>query len=490
MLKVMLINPPQKHYKKSAGFCSYFPLGLLYIASGVKEICNLKILDCLATNFTVVEKDNYIIYGTPFSRIKEMVEDFSPNVVGITVPSSAQSEMAKALSNLCKTIDPETIIVFGGPDASVRYEKHLMEDTCDYCVVGEGEETFFEFITGLQNCQSNEQIPGLATKRGERIVYTPREPIKDLDQLPYPAYDLINFDDYLCDANLYQSRSLIKENSISIISSRGCPFSCIFCSVKCTMGGKFRYHSAPYVVEHLKYLVKEYGIKRFHFEDGNATLNRRRYEQILEGIIDEKLDIKWDIPDGVRVDTLDEELLRKMKAAGCIDISIGVESANDRVLNEIIKKNLSLEKVVEIASICQSLELQLNAFYIIGFPGETIKEMEETIDFALNLYERYQVTPYLFFATPLYGTELYHICLREGIIGDELTDEQLSTGTSIFGDPIIQTNEFSKTDLKKLALNFILKLRRIGPPLYIREFYEKPKLVFGKGQNKKGVQDR
>ena len=347
-------------------------------------------------------------------------------------------------------------------------------------MVGEGEATFFQLLKGIQERTGYESIPGVAFKKGERIIYTPRDFTEELDRLAYPAFDLIDVKEYLNNAYLYQSRSVISKDSISVITSRGCPYQCIFCSARFTMGRKFRPHSAAYVVQHIKYLVETYGIRKFHFEDGNATLDRERYEQILDGIIGHQLEIKWDIPDGIRADTLDEKLLRKMKTAGCVDVTIGIESGNTRVLNEIIKKNTSLEKVMTIAKTCAALELQLNAFYVIGFPGETLEEIGETIDLALDLYGKYQVIPYLFLATPLYGTELYEICRNNGFIMEEPTDEQLSTGTFLFGDPIISTADFSKNDLRKMVLYFILQLRKLGPPSYIREFYEKPKSDFRK----------
>jgi len=461
MVRVLLINPPQKYFEQSLGFNVYFPIGLLYIGAMIKDICEVKILDCLITDFKIKKTKNFILYGTPFEKIRTIIRNFNPDIVGVTVPFSAQSSNSEEIGRLCKQIDPNITVVFGGPDPSVRYQHFLKNDSCDFCVVGEGEKTFFEFVKNFHSKSSLKNIGGLACNTTEGIQYRPREFLEILDEIPLPAYELINFKDYLGNPYLYISRSGINpKKSISVITSRGCPYDCVFCSIKLHMGKKYRYHSPNYVIKHLKLLIERYGISTFHFEDDNISLNKSRFEQILDKIIENDLKIHWDIPNGIRTDTLDFDLLKKIKKSGCKHLTIAIESGNQHVLSAIIKKNTSLDYMIKVIEYCKQLRIRLSSFYVIGFPGETIENIKETLDLSLKLYKSYNVSPNTLVATPLYGTELYDTCVKEKIIDSDLTDEDLSIATQSYGNPLITTKEFSKDDIKNLMREYELKFEK------------------------------
>jgi radical SAM superfamily enzyme YgiQ (UPF0313 family) len=234
------------------------------------------------------------------------------------------------------------------------------------------------------------------------------------------------------------------------------------------MGKKFRYHSPAYVIEHIKFLIEKYNIRRFHFEDDNISLNKARFEQIVDKIIEQKMEIRWDTPNGVRADTLDFNLLKKIKKSGCENLTIAVESGNQGVLNNIIKKNTSLDRIQETVRFCRQLGINLSAFYVVGFPGETITNMNETINLALRLFKSYHVTPHLFCATPLFGTELYDKCLEQGLIKKNLTDKDLSVATGWYGNPLISTAEFSKKDVKRITKDFQLAMQREKLKYYLK----------------------
>ena len=231
----MLINPPVRLYDPSMEFATYLPTGLLSVAAMVKDICELRIFDCLITDFEIKKIGDFALYGTPFEKVKTAIEGFNPDIIGISAPFSTQSENAKAIARICKEVNPGTIVLFGGPDASVRYELLLKEGFCDFCAVGEGEKTFFEFVKNFNSKSPLEGIEGLAYKVEDEILYKPRRFMENLDELPFPAYDLIDMNVYLKNKYLYGSRSYLK-NSVAIITSRGCPFNCVFCSIKLHMG--------------------------------------------------------------------------------------------------------------------------------------------------------------------------------------------------------------------------------------------------------------
>jgi len=461
MQKVLLINPPQTFYKQSSGFSVYFPLGLLNLAAAVRDICEVSIFDCLVRDFEVRRDGGVVRYGCAFEKVRTAIREVRPNIAGVSIPFTTQAENGKRIGAICREIDPGITVVFGGPDASVRYAQLLESGLCDYCVVGEGEDTFRECIERLDAGESPRGVPGLAYRDREGTVrFTQRAFIHDLDRLPLPAYDLVDMESYLKNPHLYRNRSHIHHRSISVITSRGCPHSCVFCSIRLHMGRRYRAHSPEYVLRHIELCMERYGIRNFHFEDDNISLDRKRFEAILDGMIERGLDIRWDTPNGIRADSLDRALLEKIKASGCARLAIGIESGNQEVLDRIIRKNTSLAYMKEVARHCRELNIRTRGFYVIGFPGETIGNIRETIELALALLRTCDVFPDMLVATPLYGTELYEICVRDGLIDGALSSEELATATQVFGNPLIETPEFTKEDIKLLLKSYAARRKR------------------------------
>ena len=457
MLKVLLINPPQTYFKGSSGVNKYFPIGLMYIAAMIRDVCHVEIFDCLIADFET-KKNNLISYGTPPEEIRKTIEEKKPDVVGISIPFTSQYKNAELVALICKEVNPKIITVFGGPDPSVRFKSILENQYCDYCVVGEGEQTFYELIKSFSFDLPLENINGLAYKRDGVVHYKPRIFPIDLDEFPFPAFDLIDMDKYLKNKYLYRNRGFTGENSISVTTSRGCPYNCVFCSIRLHMGQKYRTHSSEYIIKLLHLCIDKYGITNFHFEDDNLSFDRRRFETILNSIIEENIQIKWDTPNGLRVDTLNYNILKKMKQSGCVRVNLAIESGNQRVLDEVIHKKSNLKNVIEIVKYCKELKIPANAFYVIGFPGETIKEMKDTINLAIKLYRDYDLFPLMLVATPLYGTELYEICMRDKLIKGEPTPEELAIATQTMGNPMISTPDFSQKDVKRVINEYTRKL--------------------------------
>jgi magnesium-protoporphyrin IX monomethyl ester (oxidative) cyclase len=459
MKRVLLINPPHTYNKQYQVFNTYFPIGLMYLASMVKDVCQVEIFDCLTID-SETNNGSFVTHGASPKVIKKVIQEKNPDVVGISVPFTTQYKNAELVAIIAKEVNREIITVFGGPDPTVRYKDILQNDYCDYCVIGEGEQTFFEFIKTFSSSSCPENVKGLAYKRNEGIYYKPRPFITSLDYLPFPAFDLIDVKQYLNNKWLYRNRSNYHKNSISIITSRGCPYNCIFCSIKLHMGQKYRFHSPEYVIRLIRLCIDKYGITNFHFEDDNLSFDKRRFEAILDCIIDNNLNIRWDTPNGVRADSLDFDLLRKMKQSGCKQIILAIESGNQRVLDEVIRKHSKLDKMIEIVRYCKELNIWAKSFYVIGFPGETIGEMKQTTNLALSLFRAYNLFPYMQFATPLYGTELYEICIREKFIDGDPTFEELSLATQTIGNPMISTPDFSKEDVKEVVNEYTSKLKK------------------------------
>jgi radical SAM superfamily enzyme YgiQ (UPF0313 family) len=241
---------------------------------------------------------------------------------------------------------------------------------------------------------------------------------------------LINLEDYFSLRKRgFVDRPIVRgtgaERAVSIVTSRGCPFRCVFCSIHLHMGRKWRAHSVEYVLHHVDFLVDKYGVRHIHFEDDNISSNVHRFRGILDGLIKRGTRVTWDTPNGIRVDTLTRDVLAGCKASGCVYLVFGVESGNQRVLDEIVEKRLDLQAVERVAKWCKEFSLDTGSFFVIGFPGETRQDMKDTVGYALRLQRRYDVNPALFVAIPYPGTVLERIFSERNLLRKELSAEEM-----------------------------------------------------------------
>ncbi len=463
-MKVLLINPPQRQYQSSHGFGINVPLGLLYLAAAIRDEFEVRILDCLITGFEIRKHDDRTDFGASPDRIYKEIAAYQPDVVGITIPFSSQSESSHMVGEICRAVNPNITTVFGGPDPSIRYDSLMRKPFCDHCVVGEGERAFLELLQALRDGKQTQGIEGVPWWLGSTIQLTRRRGVKDLDTLPWPAYDMINIESYMQNPYLYKNREFeaMRPRQISVITSRGCPYKCTFCSISLHMGRHYRYHSPENVIRHLKHLIETYDIRDFKFEDDNVSMRPKRFEAILDWIIEADLGLQWSVPNGMRADTLNLPLLEKIKRSGCQKIRIAIESGNPRVLEELVCKGETLEDMLWVARESYRLGLNQAAFYVIGFPGETLDEMRQTVDLALDLWRRYQLAPSLYLATPLFGTQLYDECVSKGYIDENMTDRQLAVATQTCSTaPMIETPEFSRKEILALTKDYAQKRKQI-----------------------------
>jgi anaerobic magnesium-protoporphyrin IX monomethyl ester cyclase len=273
---------------------------------------------------------------------------------------------------LIKSISPKTEIVFGGPFASGYPELTLRNSAIDVVVAGEGEETFYEYAAGMPK----HSIKGIYFKDNGTVQFTgKRSWNKNLDALPFPALNRINFRK----SNMLMTRALPVS---SIVTSRGCPFQCAFCFHN--MGHEWRGRSAKNVVDEIEWQVKELGVRELIITDDNFTFDRKRAEEIFDEIVARKIKISIQCNNGLRADFLDENILRKAKAAGVWIICLAPETGSPQTLEKLNKK-FRLEDVKRTIQIARSVGLATEAYFLIGLPWETQKDIEKTLAFALDL---------------------------------------------------------------------------------------------------------
>ncbi len=465
-MKILLIRPPSRQVKGSAKPSVSLPLGLLYIAAVLeKNGYNVQIYDAQA-NVTMpfYYDSNGIMYlGDKWQVVREEIKRRNPDLIGISNLFTAQFESTIKVAEIAKQVNKRIITIVGGSHVSVKPEDFFLKtDAVDIACIGEGEFTMLEIAQHYQNQKELKGIPGTAVKdNGQIKINSPRPYIFNLDQLPLPAYHLINLEDYfLLNKNGFGGRPVWRypgvERVVAVITSRGCPFNCIFCSIHLHMGNKWRFHSPDYVLKHLELVISKYKVKHIHFEDDNLTLNIQRFKDIIDGLSRKRIKITWDTPNGIRADIITKELLKDSRACGCTYIILGVESGEQRVLSEIINKQLDLEKVRQVAGWSKEIGLDTMAFFVIGFPGETAADMKKTVRLALKLMKDYDVWPTIFMATPLIGTKLYNICLEKGYLRKELSSENLAK--SILGggeELLIETNDFTPDVISLVMKEFI-----------------------------------
>ena len=355
-LKIALVRPNYHSHLITP------PLGLGYLASYLKSKgYNPVIIDGLNLGYSI-------------EKIVEACQGM--DIVGINCLSDYFSEvidLSRALKRKGLTL------IIGGPHASSLPELTLEETHADYVVVGEGEEALFQLMESIERNESTENLQGIMTKDSKRIAQRPL--IENLDGLPYPDWEQIDPRSY----KRAPHGGLVKSFPIApIISSRGCTFECTFCASSRLWHRKIRFRSPENVVDEIEFLVKRFKVKEIHFEDDNLTLKRQHIEDICKSILRRNLRINWATPNGIRVDTLDLELLKLMKKSGCYSIAFGIESGNQKILNNI-KKHTSLETVIKAVKLAKKIGIITQGFFIFGLPGETEETIHETIDFAKRL---------------------------------------------------------------------------------------------------------
>jgi anaerobic magnesium-protoporphyrin IX monomethyl ester cyclase len=393
-MKVLLINPPTPNIMRGAlppviedETGVYPPLGLLYVAAYVEEVdgCTVEVLDCQAERID-------------HTQLGDIIQKSAPDVVGIQAMTFTIIDAAIVAKTVREHM-PEAFIVLGGPHATIYPAQTVQIPQVDVVIAGEGEYSFTALLRAIKNRQPPEDVSGVMTKQNCHLPLR-WEHIQDLDELKMPARHLIDNHKY--------SSSLAKKNPLTtIMSSRGCPARCVFCD-RPQMGKIFRKRSAENVVSEMRYCKEYFGIAEFMFYDDTFTINRQRVLDICDIIIEESLEVFWDIR--ARVDTVTPEMIHKLRKAGCHRIHYGVETGSPRIQKRL-EKNLDLNKVKEIFHLTKKEGIETLGYFMIGCPDETTDDMKATVEFMLSLPMDYA---HISIFTPFPGTRIYMEALESG----------------------------------------------------------------------------
>lgn len=430
--KVLLVEHPKKLWPLFGNGVAQ-PLHLAYLAAVLeKNGIEVDILDCT-------------VLGYGWDQYKRVLEKTSPDIVGVSGITPFLSSAIKTVQ-ITKEVDPHVATVVGGTHFTLTARQSLMDyPEIDYVVCGEGEITLLELVQALNNGHDPSKVRGIAFRDGKHIEITPERPlIEDLDTLPMPAYHKLPMDKY---------RFVVWGHEMCImLSSRGCPFACRFCTEQRIWRNRWRGRSASKVVDEMELLKTKYGINVIWFGDDCFNLDRKRNEQFLEELEQRKLDIKWFME--ARVDTVqrDADLVQRMSKLGLFYVLLGAESSSENDLR-YLHKNINLSQTKKAVALLKKNGVIAQTNFIVGLPNDTKESIKRTLAFAESLNPDIAIfTP----ITPFPGTDLY--------------DELGSLG-------LIKETEFEKFDyLTPVAGTYKLSRRQLRREIikaYV-QFYARP----------------
>jgi radical SAM superfamily enzyme YgiQ (UPF0313 family) len=419
-LKITLVNPP--YPKASHQHPPFIPLSLGYLGAVLEKASyEVNVIDCQAEFLD-------------FSDFENIFKKKAVEVVGVTSTTLTYNS-ALQIIKIAKNVFPNCTTVLGGCHATFWDENALKEcPSLDVIVRREGEKTFLELVQKLKKNGKLKTIKGITFRdnKGKIIRNDDRLFINNLDELPFPAHHLLPLKPFKRGGKVI----------FPLTTSRGCVYWCDFCTSVRMFGKRYRMRSPKNVVDELEFLITKYGAKQFTFYDDAFTVDTKRTERICEEIIRRNLKIQWDCE--TRVDMVNENLLKKMKAAGCMAVWFGVESGSQQII-EKMHKGLKIEQTRKAFKMVQDLGLMSIAGVVLGFPGETEKTAWETINFVIKELKPTDIGFYI--ATPYPGTPLYELVKEKGWL--KVTDfDKYDTATPIFETPYLKTEKLMEIRYK------------------------------------------
>ena len=441
-MNILLISPPSFNVtQKVMGFSSP-PLNLAYLASMVCTDHRVKILDASIEGFNMQDVIKYIKHN-------------DPDLIGFTGTTTMMPDIYR-LSVLCKEYNKDIKIALGGHHVSFMPEYTFNEcSSIDFIIRGEGELTFSELVNALEKKHALSQIKGLSFRYDHTVKNNPdRGFVENVDSLPSPAYDLLSMDKY-------------RKNNVnfsSILSSRGCPFHCVFCSSSSQLGHKWRAHCVDRIMNELKILYEKYGKDEFEFVDDTFTVSKKRVLDLTKRIRQEGLDISWVASS--RVDTFSKEIGTAMKKSGAHTVYFGIESGSEETLR-FIGKGITLEKAKDSVSTAHKTGLKTIGTFVFGFPNETKEDIKKTLSFSRKIgLDIAQFT----IATPYPGTRLWDYAQKKNLIS---TFDWSKYSTL---EPIMKLEHFSTQAIEKIFRHAYFRFY-LRPSILIKDFLKNNKFI-------------
>jgi len=474
-MNVLFVNPPIRLPAAFAHYPMFSTLGMLQNASWLRAQGHaVQVVDA----FTLESRLNLRDDGGGFRHVGAEVDALAEAaarraaevrgpvvfVVGITMFSDMNRMSENAVAPVVRALRAHAPDVpVGLADLYICGMNYFPFDViktmqaipeASWLLVGEAEPTLPELCRRLDRGETIVGLPRLACRTGDSIHYNPSPPVafQNLDDLPLPAFDLLDMDNYFStQADAIRSELVheyhVVERQLPLMTSRSCPFRCNFCTNQ-VLGLPWRSHSVRYVKHAVETLRERYKVDRFLVLDDNINVDEKRFRELVLALAEAR--VPWDAVNGYRADRLDREMVRAIKAAGNTKITVSAESGDPDLLKKVIRKGLKLSAVIDLARICEQERIPLQVHYIVGVPGESRSQINHTLEFATMLYERHGAWPLLQHAIPFPGTELFRACEEQGLF---VAPPFEIPGSILEVESIIRTPQFTPGEVIRMKRN-------------------------------------
>jgi len=479
--KILLINPPAPVRRP------YPPFGLLSLAAYLESkntcLCDIIDFDCLGLDdlgdLKPIQAPS-VERQVSWDEVESYISNADYDIFGLSLTFSLNFQSTQRVASLIRKHHPDSVIVVGGNHTSSMPKQTLEQiPEIDYAICGEGEKTLTMLINALKGGTDISNIPALVHRdsSGQPTDFNGIPQLLEMSELPFEAIDKIPIRTYrtIWEYLGYSTHYKCNDPAGYLLSSRGCPYRCIYCSTRVVHGRSFRPKSAERVFKEMKERYDKYGVRKFGFVDDNFTVSVKRVEKICdmicaagwpeEGVI-------WSCYS--RVNNLTRNLLVKMKAAGCVSLNFGIESGDEKVL-EIIKKDIKLDEVRNALKVTKELGFFRGCNFMVGHWGDTRESVLRTLEFAIEIEPDYAA---FWITTPYPGTELYELAKEKGRMfsdsyGGDLHDLRKTEFKPVYSPPDLEVdemveltiyvrNEYNRRMRAKRALQ---KLGKISPIL-------------------------
>jgi len=380
--------------------------------------------------------------------LKKRIAEARPDIVGVSAMTIMYAKCVHKSFEIVKSVNGDIKTVLGGIYPTLSLEIAMKDKNIDYIISGEGETRLVNLLKAIEAGNGFEKIDGLSYRnpQDKRFISNPVQgALVDLDVLPLPNYKIFDMPKYMNYGQKYTQNFNFRAYPFAeTMTSRGCPYRCIFCSSNHLYGNKpIRYRSIKHVLNEIDMLVKDYSTKEIIFLDDSFLQSKERAMEIMQSMIDRKYNLLWK-SNNISIFLMDDEVLEMMKKSGCYQLSVSIESGHPRTLKRI-RKPVNLEKIKSVIKRIKELDIELISNFVIGFPGETMDEIRETFRYA----EEIDIDYVLFsIATPLPATELYEMCKEYKCLPQDFNFENFDFYG--FGRGVIRTKDFSPFELQAL----------------------------------------
>ncbi len=501
MIKRILLVQPNMKIATSGQRIVYPPMGIMYLASVLEAGgYTVAILDCQTEGLDreAPLQNGYVDVGIPMEEVGRRILEFKPHLVGISCNFSVMVGSMNETARLVKELLPSATVVAGGNHPTSMAEDVMENPAIDFVLKGEAELSFPALLRAMgKDCEGCDDcgcgkdnkggeggrgaaykaVPGLVWRNGGIIVSNAQGPfIKDLDTLPFPAWRLFPYEKY---SSHYRPDKVTwgrPQAMPTVLTTRGCAGTCVFCSVHRTMGRKFRARRLDEVFREIRFLVERYKIKKLMIIDDNFTHDRARAKEFCDKFREQGFDLKIHFM-VLALWCMDEELIDKLMDIGCISMGFAIESGVQEVLTKVVKKPLKLKRAMEVLRYAKKRGVHLTGTFVIGLPGETKQDIRRSLYMAnySGLFDSREV----YIATPLPGTELFKMCESEGLFAEGFSYDRLEVVK-----PNITTGDFTSKYIETIVeadrTHHLIKSDPLRAPRYIADVWRRKRPIFMK----------